>query len=147
MKSRSRPLSILIADDDGEDRHLMSEAFDTAKVPTSTVFVGDGADLLRSLRGEGEWVGKPVRPDIIILDLNMPRKDGRECLVELKKDPLLASIPVIVLTTSSSPEDVALCYASGASSFLTKPASFGRLIEHLDALCAYWVDVAVLPSD
>lgn len=147
MKTRSRPLSLLIADDDGEDRHLMSEAFDTAKVPTSTVFVGDGIELLSSLRGEKEWAGKQVRPDIIILDLNMPRKDGRECLVELKNDPLLAAIPVIVLTTSSSPEDVALCYAAGASSYLTKPASFGGLIEHLDALCAYWSNVAILPSD
>ena len=147
MTGRSRPIRILVADDDGEDRHLMEEAFKTAKVPSSTIFVGDGVELLESLRGVGNWEGRPARPDIILLDLNMPKKDGRECLVELKKDPVLGAIPVIVLTTSSSPEDVASSYRAGASSYVTKPASFGGLIEQLDALCAYWGSVVVLPHD
>lgn len=144
---KGRPLRILIADDDGEDRHLMEEAFKTAKVPSETTFVGNGVELLECLRGAGDWDGRPVRPDLILLDLNMPRKDGRECLVELKNDPGLGAIPVIVLTTSSSPEDVASSYRAGASSYVTKPTSFGGLIEQLDALCAYWSSVVVLPTE
>jgi CheY-like chemotaxis protein len=145
-----RPLTILMADDDTEDCRLSQEALNDARLLNDMRFVYDGAELLDYLRGSGEY-GEGGReapePGIILLDLNMPKMDGREALAEIKADPELRSIPVVVLTTSKAEEDILRSYDLGANSFITKPVTFTGLVEVMQGLSRYWFEIVALPGD
>ena len=145
----SFPITILVADDDPDDRMMIEEAFEENRVANAVEFVEDGEELMAYLRREGEYAklaGRPY-PGIILLDLNMPRKDGREALRELKADPDLCRIPVVVLTTSQAEEDIVRTYGLGVSSFVTKPVSFEGLVEAIKVICQYWIQIVALPPE
>lgn len=146
---RQHPISILVADDDPDDRMMIEEAFIENRVANKLAFVEDGEQLLAYLRREGEFAGlaEEPYPGIILLDLNMPKKDGREALEELKADPNLCRIPIIVLTTSQAEEDIARTYGLGVSSFITKPVSFDGLVEAVRVICQYWIQIVALPPE
>lgn len=144
----SEPLVILMADDDPDDRLLAEDALREARVVNQLQCVGDGEELLAYLRREGEWTrlrGTPL-PALILLDLNMPRKDGREALRELKQDPQLRTIPVVILTTSKAEEDVLRTYDLGASSYISKPVTFQGLVQVMRTLGHYWLELVRLPA-
>lgn len=143
------PISILVADDDPDDRMMIEEAFTENRVANKIVFVEDGEQLLAYLRREGEYAGLDDEPypGIILLDLNMPKKDGREALRDLKADPDLCRIPIIVLTTSQAEEDIVRTYGLGVSSFITKPVSFEGLVEAVRVICQYWIQIVALPPE
>ena len=142
-----RPITILMADDDPDDRELAREALAESRVLNDLHTVNDGAELLEYLRQEGRFEGgKAPRPDLILLDLNMPKLDGREALGALKKDPRFRSIPVVVLTTSRAEEDVARSYDLGANSFISKPVTFAGLVDVMRELGRYWVVIVELPE-
>ncbi|MGH2870168.1 MAG: response regulator [Solirubrobacteraceae bacterium] len=145
-----RPLTILLADDDEEDRELARDALQDSRLANEMKFVVDGQDLLDYLRREGRWAGPEVdapRPGIILLDLNMPKMDGREALAELKADESLRRIPVVVLTTSKDEEDVLRTYDLGVSSFITKPVTFGGLVDVMRTWSQYWFEIVELPNE
>ncbi len=148
MSPRKSSLVILMADDDAEDRLMTAEAFAESRVRNPLEFVENGEDLMDYLRKRGRYAepAHAPRPGIILLDLNMPRKDGREALAELKADPDLRGIPVVVLTTSHSPEDLRNAYDLGASSYIAKPVTFGGLVEAMKQLGSYWFDLVELPG-
>lgn len=135
---------ILMAEDDDDDRELVRAAFRDARVPWGLEFVDDGQALLDYLRGEGGFRDRP-RPAIILLDLNMPRKDGRETLLEMKADENLREIPVLVLTTSRDETDVRQSYRAGANSFISKPVTHAGLVEVMRRVREYWLDLVRLP--
>ena len=147
MTDRRRPLTILIADDDVEDQMLLADAFGESQLVNDLRFVEDGEQLLEYLRQRGRYADPATapRPGVILLDLNMPRKDGREALQEIKADPTLRQIPIIVLTTSRAEEDIFRSYDLGVNSFITKPVSFGAMVELLTALRKYWFEIVELP--
>ena len=139
---------ILIAEDDQDDCVLAKEALAEAKVKNEVRFVDDGEQLMDYLNRRGKYVD-PMNsrsPGLILLDLNMPRKDGREALSEIKADPKLKRIPVIVLTTSKAEEDMLSSYDLGANSYISKPVSFDRHVELMKSLRHYWLDFVVLPQ-
>lgn len=136
---------ILMADDDADDRILTKEALEESRVLNELRFVEDGEELMDYLKKRGKYTDAP-RPGLILLDLNMPRKDGREALKEIKADPDLRRIPVVVMTTSKAEEDIFRSYDLGASSFITKPVTFDRLVELMKALGRYWVEFVELPD-
>jgi len=136
---------ILVAEDDEDDRELVRAAFDDARVACGLEFVNDGRDLLEYLRGEAGYAGRP-RPSIIMLDLNMPRMDGREALLEIRADEELKEIPVLVLSTSSDDADVHLSYRAGANSFISKPVTHAGLVEVMRRVRDYWLELVTLPS-
>ena len=139
--------TILVADDDADDRMLIEEAFDESEIGNQIEFVKDGEELLEYLRCQGDYEGRSAErdPGIILLDLNMPRKDGRVALKEIKEDPKLCHIPVIILTTSNADEDIAKTYQLGVSSFITKPKSFDDLLNVVTVLSNYWMETVALP--
>lgn len=144
---KSKPITILVADDDADDRMLIKEAFIESKLTNELNFVTDGVELMEYLRHEGKYqdrVSAP-RPGLILLDLNMPRMDGREALSALKDDPHLKNIPVVVLTTSRADEDILRTYDLGVSSYISKPVSFEGLLEVVKVLSAYWIQIVELP--
>jgi CheY-like chemotaxis protein len=142
-----RPITILMADDDVDDRDLAREALAESRVLNDLHAVNDGAELLEYVRHEGRYTAENApRPDIILLDLNMPKVDGREALAALKKDPKLRSIPVVILTTSRAEEDVVRSYDLGANSFISKPVTFAGLVEVMRELGQYWVVIVELPE-
>ncbi|HLI58413.1 MAG TPA: response regulator [Solirubrobacteraceae bacterium] len=146
-----RPITILMADDDEDDRDLTRDALEDTECVEQMEFVRDGQDLLDYLRGEGPYAesGSPAgrpEPSIILLDLNMPRKDGREALAEIKSDRELRHIPVVVLTTSSDAVDVRSAYDLGANSYITKPVTGAGLEAALGRLAEYWSAVVTLPG-
>ena len=147
MRPFRSSISILIAEDDLEDQMLTRDALAESRMANNVHFVQDGEELFRYLRREGRYADPYVapRPGLILLDLNMPKKDGRETLRELKADPSLRSIPVVVLTTSKAEEDVFRSYELGVNSFITKPVSFQGLIDVMKALGRYWFDIVELP--
>lgn len=137
-----------MADDDPDDRELAREAIVASRLRNPLYFVEDGEELLDFLNRRGKYsAGTAPRPGLILLDLNMPRMDGREALRAIKSDPILRTIPTVVLTTSNADEDVLGCYSLGANSFITKPVTFDRLVEGMRALGAYWFDTVDLPAD
>jgi CheY-like chemotaxis protein len=138
-----RPIIILIAEDDKDDRLLIEEALTTNKLANTRYFVTNGQDLIDFLYNRGRYEDKEKypRPGVILLDLNMPVKDGREALAEIKADHDLAHIPVIVLTTSKEEEDIFRTYNLGVTSFLTKPISFNTLIDVIMNLNKYWFEI------
>jgi CheY-like chemotaxis protein len=142
-----RPFTILLADDDEEDRELARDALQDSRLANEMQFVDDGQDLLDYLRHEGRWAPEDSpRPGIILLDLNMPRKDGREALQEIKADHSLRRIPVVVLTTSKDEADVLATYDLGVSSFITKPVTFGGLVDVMKTWTQYWLEIVELPD-
>jgi len=149
MSKERRPITILLADDDPEDRMLAREALEESRVSNTLDTVVDGEELMNYLRRSGSYEslrGTPL-PGLILLDLNMPRKDGREALREIKSDPQLRRIPVVVLTTSQAEEDIYRTYDLGVNSFITKPVTFDGLVEVIKALSHYWVEFVELPKD
>lgn len=146
MKSLS--ITILMADDDEEDRMLTRKAFELNHLGNDLRFVEDGEELLDYLhhRGKYEAPDSSPRPGLILLDLNMPKKDGREALEVIKKDPALRRIPVVVMTTSEADQDVARSYDLGANSYITKPVTFDSLAKVIKALDRYWFEIVVLPE-
>lgn len=146
-----KPIRILVADDDADDRLMIAEAFEEAMLSNPVDFVKDGIELLEFLRGEGEHVGKAEAgagslPGIILLDLNMPRMDGRTALEEIRNDPRLRRIPVVVLTTSQAEEDILRTYDLGVNSFITKPVTFEGLVQVVQVLNRYWIEIVALPE-
>ena len=146
MQTSVRPIRLLMAEDDIEDQLLMRKAFEAARVSTSLEVVCDGEELLDCLRKRGRFA-RSHRPDLILLDLNMPRCNGQEALEDIKRDPALKSIPVIVLTTSSREEDIVHSYRHGVNSFISKPTTFDRLIQVAAELGRYWTDTVTLPPN
>lgn len=134
-----------MADDDADDRMLTKEALEESRVLNDLRFVEDGEELIEYLKRRGKYEDAP-RPGLILLDLNMPRKDGREALKEIKSDPDLRRIPVVVMTTSKAEEDIYRSYDLGASSFITKPVTFDRLVELMKTMGQYWVEFVELPE-
>lgn len=148
MKGRRHPVTILMADDDPDDCLLAREALSESRLANDLHFVSDGEELMDYLyqRGKYSVPGSAPRPSLILLDLNMPKKDGREVLNELKSDPHLRQIPVLVLTTSKAEEDILRSYYLGANSYITKPVTFSSLIEVMQTLSKYWFEIVELPS-
>jgi CheY-like chemotaxis protein len=149
MFSNAKPVTFLIAEDDPDDRLLIKEAFQESLVSNSVYFVEDGVELLNYLRWQDKYndPAEAPTPDLILLDLNMPRKDGREALAEIKSDPNLRYIPVVVLTTSKAEEDIMRSYDIGAASYITKPVTFDGLVEAIKGLGQYWVQIVRLPAN
>lgn len=146
MAKPARSFTILMADDDAEDCQLVQDALKEACQKHHLRFVRDGEQLLDYLQGRGEYVDREVRlPDLILLDLKMPRKGGREVIAELKSDPRWKRIPVVALTTSMAHDDVVACYDLGVNSYVTKPPSFRDLVEVMRALSKYWFELVELP--
>ncbi len=143
----TKSMVILMADDDADDRLLAKDALNECKITNALHFVENGEELLDYLRQEGKYasLANTPRPGLILLDLNMPRKDGREALQEIKADPRLRSIPVVVLTTSKAETDISRIYELGANSFITKPVSFDALIKVMSDLVHYWFELVELP--
>lgn len=140
-------ITILMADDDDDDYLLAEKALKKSKLLNTLTRVNDGEELLEYLRGEGQYAGQEsLRPGVILLDLNMPRKDGREALKEIKSDPKLCDIPVVVFTTSKAEEDVYRSYQLGVNSFITKPVTFESLIQVMQTLGKYWFEIVELPT-
>lgn len=138
---------ILLAEDDPDDQYLISEACDESGVATQLFIVQDGEELLDYLHQRGKYTDPDQwpRPNLILLDLNMPRMDGREALVEIKAQPELRRIPVVVLTTSQAEEDILRSYDLGVSGFITKPVKFSGLLDVMKKLSAYWLNTVELP--
>lgn len=147
--SKPEPVTILIADDDEEDRVLTEEALAAARLVNELRFVVDGQDLMDYLRRQGRYEGtngEAPRPGIILLDLNMPKLDGREALAEIKADPELKPIPVVVLTTSRAEADILRSYELGVNSFITKPVTFAGLVEVMQGFSRYWFEIVDIPA-
>ena len=143
------PITILMADDDADDRRLTQEALEEGRLIYEVQFVNDGVELLDYLRKEGKFAPPAVvhRPGLILLDLNMPRKDGRTVLKEIKNDPALRQIPVVVLTTSKADEDIYRSYDLGVNSYIVKPVTFEALVDILQTLEKYWFAIVELPKE
>jgi len=143
----ARPITILMADDDADDRQLTNDALEDARLINDMRFVENGEELLDYLRREGKFAppAEAPRPGLILLDLNMPRKDGRTVLKEIKSDPDLRTIPVVVLTTSKSDEDIYRSYDLGVNSYIVKPVTFEALVDTLQTLEKYWFEIVELP--
>jgi two-component system, response regulator len=141
-------IRILMADDDPDDCMLTRDAFAEAHLINDINFVSNGQELLDYLRHQGPYAppNTASRPNLILLDLNMPVKNGREALQEIKADPELRSIPVIILTTSQAEEEILRAYDLGASSFITKPVLFESMIEIVKSLGEYWFEIVELPN-
>jgi CheY-like chemotaxis protein len=142
------PITILVCDDDEDDRLLTQQALEEARITNALRFVEDGEDLLDYLYQRGAYAGQTgnaPRPGLILLDLNMPKMGGREALSVIKRDPTLLDIPVVVLTTSRLDEDITRSYQLGVNSFITKPVTFSGLVEAMNVLGRYWLEIVELP--
>jgi two-component system, chemotaxis family, response regulator Rcp1 len=142
--SESRPIEILLVEDSPSDAKLTIEALKAGKIANNLNHVVDGVEAMEYLRQKGKFAKAP-RPDLIMLDLNLPRKDGREVLAELKNDPSLKTIPIIVLTTSRSDKDVLQSYELNANCYITKPVDFPHFIEVVESIEQFWLTVVTLP--
>lgn len=149
MPSTRKPITILMADDDPDDRSLTKEAFDASHVSNDLRFVENGEELLDYLHRRGKFTDPASSPwpGIILLDLNMPKKDGREALREMRADPKFRGIRVVIMTTSKAEEDVVKSYDLSASSYITKPVTFERLVDVVRALGKYWLEIVELPPN
>lgn len=147
MKGRRTVVTILMADDDEDDCMLAQEALTESRLANDLHFVRDGEQLMDYLYHRGEYThsDRSPRPGLILLDLNMPRKDGREALKQIKADPDLRRIPIVILTTSRADEDVYRSYDLGANSFITKPVTFSGLVEVMKTIGKYWFEIVELP--
>jgi CheY-like chemotaxis protein len=140
------PVEILLAEDNPGDVKLTRKALEKGRLANNLHVVNDGVETMQFLRGEGEYEGRP-RPDLVLLDLNMPRKDGREVLEDIKKSPDLKRIPVVVLTSSEAEEDVLRSYELHANAYLTKPVDFSGFIDVVGKLEEFWLQVVKLPPE
>ncbi len=142
-------ITIIMADDDPDDRQLAKEAFEECRLANEVTFVEDGEELMEYLTRRGKYanMSEAPLPALILLDLNMPRKDGREALKEIKSNPDLKRIPIVVLTTSKAEEDILRTYDLGVNSYVTKPVTFDSLVETIKVLGKYWFEIVELPSD
>lgn len=145
MNGSRNPIAIVLADDDLEDCMLTRDAFREAQLSNPLYMVHDGEELMDFLYRRGKHVESP-RPGMILLDLNMPKKDGREALREIKADPDLRHIPVVVLTTSKAEEDIYTSYDLGVSSYITKPVRFEELVKAMKSFRQYWFEIVELPQ-
>ena len=147
--AQAKPITILMADDDPDDRQLTKEAFEEAKLANDLRFVEDGVELLDYLHRRGKYAdpANSPRPGLILLDLNMPRKDGREALAEIKQDARFRTIRVIILTTSKAEEDILRTYNLSAASYITKPVTFESLVDVVKTLGKYWLEIVELPEN
>lgn len=149
MSTPPRPITILMADDDADDRLMTREAFEESRLANDLRFVHDGEELLDYLKRRGPYAdpASSPRPGLILLDLNMPRKDGREALREIKADPELRRIRVIIMTTSKAEEDIFRTYDLSAASYVTKPVTFEALVDVVRTLGKYWLEIVELPGE
>ncbi len=142
------PVVILLADDDPDDRELTQRALKRSRVRNSVHCVEDGEELLEYLRKEGRYATAAApRPGLILLDLNMPRMDGREALEQIKKDPKLRKVPVVVLTTSDAEQDIVRSYDLGVNAFVTKPVTFEGLADVIRVMSDFWFEIVRLPQN
>jgi CheY-like chemotaxis protein len=148
MSKHGKSIIILYAEDDPEDRMLVKDALEESRLANELHSVEDGVELMDYLcrRGKYEKLSKTKLPGLILLDLNMPKKDGREAIKEIKADPSLKHIPIVVLTTSEAEEDILRTYSLGASSFITKPVTFESLVQIIKVLGKYWFEIVELPA-
>jgi CheY-like chemotaxis protein len=144
-ENTGRPIEVLLVEDNPGDVRLTQEALKEAKVRNNLSVVGDGVEALEFLHREGPFSASP-RPDIVLLDLNLPRKDGRQVLAEVKADPDLRRIPVVILTTSKAEEDILKTYDLHANCFVTKPVGFEQFIRVVQSIENFWLTVVRLPS-
>jgi two-component system, chemotaxis family, response regulator Rcp1 len=142
---QARPIQILLVEDSPSDAKLTISALKLAKVANDLHHVEDGVQAMEFLRRQGKYEKSP-RPDLILLDLNLPRKDGREVLKEMKEDPKYTNIPVIVLTTSNAEKDVLQSYQLHCNCYVTKPVNFDRFLECVRSIEHFWLSVVVLPT-
>ncbi len=149
MNKRPRPITILMADDDPDDRQMTQEAFAESRLANDLRFVQDGVELMDYLQRRGRYAdpASSPRPGLILLDLNMPRKDGREALAEIKADLRLRNIRVVILTTSKAEEDILRSYHLSAASYVMKPVTFEAMVEIVRTLGKYWLEIVELPDD
>lgn len=149
VRAGARATTIVMADDDADDRLLVRDAWEQIQTVAKLDFVENGEQLIEYLHRTGRYSilkGRPM-PDLILLDLNMPGKDGREALVEIKSDPEFRRIPVIILTTTDAEEEVDRSYQLGVNSFIVKPVSFGSLVSVMKTLSTYWFETVELPCN
>ena len=149
METSSKPITILMADDDADDRLMTKEAFEDSRLANDLRFVEDGVELMDYLQRRGKYRDPATspRPGLILLDLNMPKKDGREALEEIKADPNLKCVRIVVLTTSKAEEDIYRTYDLGAASYITKPVTFAGMAEVIKTVGKYWLEIVELPGD
>ena len=149
MPQSQSPATILLAEDDPDDRMLITRAFGKSKLASDVRTVADGEELMAYLKRTGGYAdeNESPRPKLILLDLNMPRKSGREALREIKADPKLRSIPVVVLTTSEAEADIVESYDTGANAYVTKPIRFEDLVSAMETLDRFWFNIVKLPAD
>lgn len=141
----SRPVEILLVEDNPGDARLTFEALRDGKFPSNIHHVIDGEQAMRYLRKQAPY-GEAVTPDIVLLDLNLPRKNGREVLQDMRDDPVLRAIPVVALTTSSARDDVNACYSLGANAYMVKPVEFDRFVEAVRVFEDFWLKIVALPK-
>lgn len=141
----ARHKTIFLVEDNKADIRLIEEALKNSSIPHQVLTVRDGMNAMAFLRQEGEYVDAP-RPDLILLDLNLPKKDGREVLAEIKADPHLKSIPVVVLTTSRNEEDIAQSYALHSNCYITKSRNLSQLFQIVKGIEEFWLSTVTLPS-
>jgi CheY-like chemotaxis protein len=148
MTRSAKPITILMADDDPDDRQMTREAFEASRLANDLRFVEDGVELMDYLKRQNRYADPAAspRPGLILLDLNMPKKDGRQALSEIKADPNLRNIRVVVMTTSKAEEDILRTYDLGASSYVTKPVTFTGLVDVISTLGRYWLEIVELPT-
>jgi two-component system, chemotaxis family, response regulator Rcp1 len=141
-----KPIEILLVEDNPADVRLTQEALKEGKVRNNLHVARDGIEAIEYLRRLGKWASSP-RPDLILLDLNLPRKDGREVLFEIKNDPDLKAIPVVVLTTSSAEQDIFKSYKLHANCYITKPVDLEQFVQVVKSIDDFWLTVVRLPSE
>jgi CheY-like chemotaxis protein len=141
----SRTIEILLVEDNPGDARLTLEAFKEGKVSNNLTVMGDGVEALAYLRRQGRYANSP-QPDLILLDLNLPKKDGREVLAEIKADEHLMKIPVIVLTTSAAEEDIARAYTRHANCYITKPVDLDQFLRVVQSIESFWLTLVKLPA-
>jgi CheY-like chemotaxis protein len=148
MPHNFQPIVILMAEDDADDRMLVKEAFAESRIANNLLFVEDGVELLEYLHHQGKYQDANLYPDphLILLDLNMPRKDGREALQEIKANLETRKIPVVILTTSTAEEDILRSYDIGAAGYIAKPVTFEAFVDVVHGLKEYWLQIVRLPS-
>ena len=145
MPRKTRPVNILLIEDNPGDVRLTQEAFKEGRMAVNLSVVMDGVEAIRYLRKEGEF-GEAIRPDLILLDLNLPRRDGREVLEDIKADDELKRIPVVVLTTSNAEQDVLRTYSLHANCYINKPVDFDQFFDVIQKIEDFWLSTAILPS-
>jgi CheY-like chemotaxis protein len=145
MRILGKPVEILLVEDNKGDVGLIEEVFEESKIKNQLHIAEDGEEAMRYLHGEGKFSGSRL-PDLILLDLNLPKKDGREVLREIKEDENLNNIPVIVLTTSNAEKDVLEAYGLHANAYITKPLDFDQFIKVVESIENFWLEIVRLPT-